>query len=87
VTVAVAPEFMPRVRRNEPMHRHTSWHVGGPAEVFFNPHSRTDLAAFLRMLEPNVPIYWIGLGSNLLVRDGGMDGVVISTHGALERLE
>jgi UDP-N-acetylmuramate dehydrogenase len=87
VTVAVAPEFMLRVRRNEPMHKHTSWHVGGPAEVFFNPHSRSDLAAFLRMLAPDVPIYWIGLGSNVLVRDGGMDGVVISTHGTLERLE
>jgi len=87
VTVAVAPEFMPRVRRNEPMHKHTSWHVGGPAEVYFNPNSRTDLAAFLRMLSPDVPIYWIGLGSNLLVRDGGMDGVVISTHGALDRFE
>jgi UDP-N-acetylmuramate dehydrogenase len=87
VTVAVAPEFMLRVRRNEPMHRHTSWHVGGPVEVFFIPHSRSDLAAFLRMLAPDVPIYWIGLGSNLLVRDGGMDGVVISTHGALDRLE
>jgi UDP-N-acetylmuramate dehydrogenase len=69
------------------MRKHTSWHVGGPAEVFFNPHGRTDLAAFLRMLAPEVPIFWIGLGSNLLVRDGGMDGVVISTHGALDRLE
>ena len=54
VTVAVAPEFMLRVRRNEPMSRHTSWHVGGPAEVFFNPHDRTDLAAFLRALPPEV---------------------------------
>ena len=50
MTVAVAPEFIARVRRNEPMRKHTSWHVGGPAEVFFNPHGRTDLAAFLRML-------------------------------------
>ena len=69
------------------MSRHTSWHVGGPAEVFFNPRDRTDLTAFLRMLPADVPIYWVGLGSNLLVRDGGMPGVVISTHGALDRLE
>jgi UDP-N-acetylmuramate dehydrogenase len=69
------------------MSRHTSWHVGGPAEVFFNPRDRTDLSAFLRMLSPDVPIYFVGLGSNLLVRDGGVDGVVISTHGALDRLE
>lgn len=87
MTVAVAPEFNLRVRRSEPMSRHTSWHVGGPAEVFFNPRDRTDLSAFLRMLAPDVPIYFVGLGSNLLVRDGGVDGVVISTHGALDRLE
>ena len=87
MTVAVAPEFNLRVRRSEPMSRHTSWHVGGPAEVFFNPRDRIDLAAFLRSLAPEVPVYWVGLGSNLLVRDGGLDGVVISTHGALDRLE
>jgi UDP-N-acetylmuramate dehydrogenase len=87
VTVAVAPEFMPRVRRNEPMHKHTSWHVGGPADVFFNPHDRADLAAFLRTLPADAPIYWIGLGSNVLIRDGGLEGVVVATHGALDRLE
>jgi len=87
MTVAVAPEFMPRVRRSEPMSRHTSWHVGGPAEVFFNPRDRSELAAFLRMLEPGVPIHWVGLGSNLLIRDAGLRGVVISTHGTLDRLE
>jgi UDP-N-acetylmuramate dehydrogenase len=42
-----------------------------------------DLAAFLRQLPPDVPLLWIGLGSNLLVRDGGIRGAVISTHGAL----
>jgi UDP-N-acetylenolpyruvoylglucosamine reductase len=87
VTVAVAPEFMPRVRRDEPMSRHTSWHVGGPADVFFTPRDRDDLAAFLRSLPAGVPIYWVGLGSNLLVRDGGLRGVVVCTSGTLERLE
>jgi UDP-N-acetylmuramate dehydrogenase len=87
VTVAVAPEFVTRVKRDEPMSKHTSWHVGGPAEVYFNPRDRDDLTSFLRHLQPNVPIYWVGLGSNLLVRDGGLDGVVISTHGTLDRLE
>jgi UDP-N-acetylmuramate dehydrogenase len=84
---AVPAEFTNRVKRNEPMSRHTSWHVGGPAEVFFSPRDRTDLGAFLRSLDADVPIHWIGLGSNLLVRDGGIKGVVISTHGALDRLE
>jgi UDP-N-acetylmuramate dehydrogenase len=87
MTVVVAPEFALRVKRNEPMSRHTSWHVGGPAEVFFNPRDRADLAAFLKTITADVPIHWIGLGSNLLVRDGGLRGVVISTRGALERLE
>jgi UDP-N-acetylmuramate dehydrogenase len=86
VSVAVAPEFDTRVRRNEPLSRHTSWHVGGPAEVFFNPRDTADLAAFLRNAPPGVPIHWIGLGSNLLVRDGGIRGIVISTPGALDAL-
>lgn len=87
MTVAIAPEFALRIRRNEPMSRHTSWHVGGPAEVFFNPRDRSDLAAFLRSLAEDVPVHWIGLGSNLLVRDGGLRGVVISTLGTLDRLD
>ncbi|HEX4618666.1 MAG TPA: UDP-N-acetylmuramate dehydrogenase [Steroidobacteraceae bacterium] len=87
MTVALAAGFGTRVRRREPMSRHTSWHVGGPAEVFFNPRDRADLAAFLRDLPAGVPIFWIGLGSNLLVRDGGLPGVVISTHGTLDALE
>ena len=87
MTVAIATEFTNRVKRNEPMSRHTSWHVGGPAEVYYTPRDRADLAAFLRSLAPDVPIQWVGLGSNLLVRDSGIEGVVISTHGALDRLE
>jgi UDP-N-acetylmuramate dehydrogenase len=86
VTVAIAPEFAPRVRRDEPLSRHTSWHVGGPAEVLFNPKDRADLEGFLKSLAPEVPVSWIGLGSNLLVRDGGIEGVVISTHGTLDAL-
>jgi UDP-N-acetylmuramate dehydrogenase len=84
--VAVAAEFMPRVQRDEPMSRHTSWHVGGPADVFFTPRDRAELAAFIRTLPSGTPIFWIGLGSNLLVRDGGLRGVVVSTHGALDAL-
>ncbi|GAC1454571.1 MAG: UDP-N-acetylmuramate dehydrogenase [Steroidobacteraceae bacterium] len=86
MNVALAPEYAVRVRRGEPMSRHTSWHVGGPAEVFFNPRDVADLAAFLRALPAGTPIHWIGLGSNLLVRDGGLPGVVISTHGTLDAL-
>jgi UDP-N-acetylmuramate dehydrogenase len=87
VNVALSGEFSARVLRNEPLSRHTSWHVGGPAEVLFNPRDPADLTAFLSGLPAGVAIHWIGLGSNLLVRDGGLKGVVISTHGTLDALE
>jgi UDP-N-acetylmuramate dehydrogenase len=87
MNVAIDSAFSTRVRRAEPMSRHTSWHVGGPAEVFFTPADRADLAAFLRTAPANLAITFIGLGSNLLVRDGGLPGIVISTQGSLDALE
>jgi UDP-N-acetylmuramate dehydrogenase len=84
---AIAPEFRDRVLRDEPMSRHTSWHVGGPADAWFSPRDVEDLSAFLRALPAEVPVTWVGLGSNLLVRDGGIRGVVISVHGILTGLE
>ncbi len=85
--VAISAEFEGRVLRNEPMSRHTSWRVGGPADVWFSPRDVADLSAFLRALPTQVPVTWVGLGSNLLVRDGGIRGVVISVHGILNGLE
>lgn len=76
----------PRVLHDEPMARHTSWRVGGPADRYFEPASREALAAFIRSLPAQEPILWIGLGSNLLVRDGGWRGTVIGLHGALNAL-
>jgi len=73
--------------REEPMSRHTSWRAGGPAELFFIPSSVEDLQAFLRELDAEIPIFWLGVGSNLLVRDGGIRGVVISATGILKNLE
>src|SRR5262245_1095549 len=87
MSFAPAPEFSSRIRIDEPLSRHTSWHVGGPADIFFTPADRDDLVAFLRQLPSGVPLLWLGLGSNLLVRDGGVRGVVISTREALSRLE
>ncbi len=84
---ALPPDYESRVLRNEPMSRHTSWHVGGPADLFFTPHDAADLSTFLQGLEPSTPILWIGLGSNLLVRDGGIRGAVIDTHGVFDELE
>ncbi|MFQ5936588.1 MAG: UDP-N-acetylmuramate dehydrogenase [Acidiferrobacterales bacterium] len=70
----------------EPMSRHTSWRVGGPTDHFFVPADLEDLSLFLKNLPTEEPIYWLGLGSNLLVRDGGLRGTVIATSGALSDL-
>jgi UDP-N-acetylmuramate dehydrogenase len=86
-TVAIGSQFEGRVLRDEPMSRHTSWHVGGPADLWFTPRDVEDLSAFLRALPAGVPVTWVGLGSNLLVRDGGIRGAVISVHGILNGLE
>ncbi len=75
------------LRRNEPMSRHTSWRVGGPAETFFIPANIDDLSAFLAELDETTPIFWHGVGSNLLVRDGGISGVVVSATKMLRDLE
>ncbi|HMI36111.1 MAG TPA: UDP-N-acetylmuramate dehydrogenase [Steroidobacteraceae bacterium] len=87
MNVELAPEFKLRMRRDEPMSKHTSWRVGGPADLFFTPRDRDDLSAFLRTLPEAMPLLWVGLGSNLLVRDGGIRGAVVCTHGAFTRLE
>ena len=75
------------LRRNEPMSRHTVWAVGGPAERFYRPADLDDLAVFLGRTTEQEPIHWVGLGSNLLVRDGGLPGSVVSTSGLLNQLE
>jgi UDP-N-acetylmuramate dehydrogenase len=72
---------------HEPMARHTSWRVGGPADVLFKPADLDSLVTFLRELPTDTPVHWVGLGSNLLVRDGGVRGVVILTGGFLKTLE
>lgn len=86
-SLALPPDFDSRVLRNERMAKHTSWHVGGPADLFFTPADEADLVAFLRSLDPKTPVMWIGLGSNLLVRDGGIRGAVIDTHGVFADLD
>ncbi|MBI2384217.1 MAG: UDP-N-acetylmuramate dehydrogenase [Gammaproteobacteria bacterium] len=74
------------LKRREPMAPHTSWRVGGPADRYFEPADRADLCDFVKALPAAEPILWLGLGSNLLVRDGGWRGTVIALHGALDEL-
>ena len=64
---------------DEPMAAHTSWRVGGPADLFFTPARLKDLKSFLATLPDARAVYFIGLGSNVLVRDGGIRGAVVRT--------
>lgn len=72
---------------DEPMARHTSWRAGGTADRFYVPADIEDLACFLARLDAREPCIWMGLGSNLLVRDGGIRGTVIVVAGILADLE
>ncbi len=66
-----------------PLARLTTWHVGGTARQLYRPADADDLAVFLSGLPADEKLLWIGLGSNLLVRDGGFDGSVIVLQGGL----
>ena len=68
------------LRRDEPLARHIAWRCGGKADLAYFPADRDDLAAFLRQLPQEEPLTVIGLGSNLLVRDGGVRGAVVLMH-------
>ena len=71
------PAVRGRYTESAPLGRITWFRVGGPAEVMFRPADAADLAAFLAARPADVPVTVIGVGSNLLVRDGGVDGVVV----------
>ncbi len=75
------------LKRDEPMSRHVSWRAGGAARQFYKPADLADLQAFLQTLPPQEDILFVGLGSNLLVRDGGFNGTVVLTTPVLSGLE
>ena len=74
------------LRINEPMAGHVSWRTGGTVARAFFPADVADLSTFLGRLRPDEPMLMVGLGSNLLIRDGGFDGTAIFTHGVLDSL-
>lgn len=80
-------EVQGKIRFDEPMSRHTSWRAGGSAEMFFVPASIEDLSNFLAELDRETPLFWHGVGTNLLVRDGGIPGVVISASKILRDIK
>lgn len=75
------------MRTKESMSRHTSWRVGGYAERYYLPADLDDFANLLHDLPADEPIYVIGLGSNLLIRDGGLQGTVVALHAQLNELQ
>lgn len=75
------------LRVSEPLLRHTTWRVGGPTDRYYKPADQTDLAEFIRRLPAGEALLWLGLGSNLLVRDGGFRGTTVSVHGVLDHIE
>lgn len=74
------------LRLDVDMSRHTSWRAGGHAERMYQPADLADLQLYLRSLPASEPVLAVGLGSNLLVRDGGLRGTVLLLHAALTEL-
>ena len=82
----LAPAIRGELRHDEPMSRHVSWRAGGHAKQFFKPADLADLQAFLPTLSKAEPVMLVGLGSNLLVRDGGFPGTIVLTTPMLRGL-
>lgn len=83
----IPPTWHGTLLYNEPMARHTSWRAGGNADCFYKPAGISDLAEYLKTIPQDEPLYWVGLGSNLLVRDHGIRGTVICTSGVMNFIE
>jgi len=86
VNVAGKQPVRGKLMFDEPMSKHTSWRLGGPADRYYVPTDLQDLQDFLAGLESDIEIVWVGLGSNLLVRDGGIRGQVIAPLNALREI-
>ena len=87
MNVAVQHSIKGKLMFDEPMSRHTSWRLGGPADRYYVPSDLRDLQNFLAELSTDLDILWVGLGSNMLVRDGGFRGQVIAPLNALNEIQ
>jgi UDP-N-acetylmuramate dehydrogenase len=79
-------ELKGRLLTDEPLAKYTSWRVGGTADRLYLPSDKQDLCAFIKSVPQDEPLFWMGLGSNLLVRDGGIRGTVVNTKGRLKQM-
>lgn len=74
------------IKYDEPLAKYSTWRVGGKADCLYKPQSLACLRKTLQTLDKDIPIVWLGLGSNLLIRDNGIRGLVILTQGALKQI-
>jgi UDP-N-acetylmuramate dehydrogenase len=72
-----------RILPHASLAEYNSWRVGGPADMLYIPADIDDISVFMQQLPLETPLLWLGLGSNILIRDGGVDGAVLVTQGAL----
>lgn len=79
-------QYQGELKFNEPLSHYCSWRVGGLADKLYKPKDLADCQAFLQTLSAEEPLTWLGLGSNLLIRDGGIRGTVLVTQGALSHI-
>ena len=87
ISVSLNDQLKGELLSDELLARYTTWRTGGPADRLYKPANLEDLQIFLRQLPDEEPVFWIGLGSNLLIRDGGIRGTVIATRGCLNEME
>lgn len=83
----LTPSFGGEFQSQVPLARLCSWRVGGPAQRLYRPLDMTDLISFVQSLDPEEPLTWLGLGSNVLIRDGGILGTVVITQNRVDSLE
>lgn len=87
MTMFKTPDTRGKLLFNVPMTKYNTWGVGGNAQCVYLPADLDDLSTFLSGLEAGIPVTWLGLGSNVLIRDGGIDGVVIVTQSGLKQIQ
>lgn len=83
---SVRDEIKGQLLAHEKLAKYTSWRVGGEADWMFIPQDKQDLINFIKSQHGREPLFWLGLGSNLLVRDGGIRGTVINTRNRLKSM-
>lgn len=86
MTLFNTPEVRGELLFDVPMSDYNTWQVGGNAQCLFKPADLDDLSNFMASIEEHVDINWLGLGSNVLIRDGGISGIVIVTQGCLKNI-